>query len=601
MGETRRSARRARPAIESLELRQLLDAAAALAADAVQAQNHHKDEAVVPAPRPDRRISYRTPDGARVTVTLYGPGTLKGSFVRPDGALELVYNNTDNTTRIIGTSADAHGRIVNVPLAVVRDADTAVGNPSATGVAPIAALTLPTFRLIAGGFINLTGGVVQVNLKSMDRDSAIYLKEGVPVATATTTQSAIATGGASIGGISSVVSVQTTQTQVEGATGIEVRIDRITADPLTSGPNGQPFGDPQVFAVDPQAARLVRIDARTGQPTMAVPIPGLTDTAPPVGLAKPADRLLVLVGNNQQVLAFDAVSGASVGQFNTANLAGIGFTSVDGIGSSATHTILTDTGGVGVSIDVSASLASGQAVAIDGPIVPQREFVFNGDATGLAGSDVIYADGAAHFDTAQPNLFQFGVLGLAPFGRSVFEQTRIATPGGLGTPFINAGSNGLLPNPALGLGSVDTRLARLFPSGSKSSLVFYDPASNQAIVGTQAVDYTGTLTGLSESLHPELVGAALIDIQGNLRRYIGRQVEGLVLNTRGTVNLIAAHTAIDSAFIGRPLNHAQFVQRQNVQLISTARGDRGRLTRGGVTVDPNLPPTGPLILPRGRA
>jgi hypothetical protein len=373
-----------------------------------------------------------------------------------------------------------------------------------------------------------------------------------------------------------------------GPPGIEIRINRVDAGPTTT----PPFGNPQVFAVDPSAKTLIRFDTVTGASTLTVPIPSLTDTSPPVGLATSGNELLVLVGNGQEVLAYHSVTGAFAGSFTTTNLAGIGFNEVDGIGSSLTRTLLTDTGGIGVRIDVTASLVQGQAVQVDGSVVPQREFVLNGDATGLAGSNVIYANGAAHFDTFQPSLYQFGVLALTPLGPGFAEQSRTAIPG-----FINAGSDGLLPNPSFGFGSVDASLAELGPlTGGKNFITLRSPTT-LAVTSVVTLNYPAQLSGLSESLHPELSDSSLIDVSGNLRRFIGKEIHGLVVNARGAVNLVSVHTAVDTAFIGRPLNHVEFVKKENVQLISTSRGVNGKIRRNEVTINKNLTPTGPLVIP----
>jgi hypothetical protein len=267
--------------------------------------------------------------------------------------------------------------------------------------------------------------------------------------------------------------------------------------------------------------------------------------------------------------------------------------------------VLTTLDGPAYAIDVDRSLATGAAVlatTVDGipiaPFTPQREFLFNGDAAGLAGSNTIYADGAGHFDTAQPNLFQFGTMALTPAGPLFVESARNAVPG-LFSPFQNAGPDGLLANPTLGLGSVDGFLARLVfnPLNGASSIALVSAAN--APTGT-VLPLRGTsvpLSGLSEAAHPELAGASIIDVEGNLKRFVGKQVNGLVLNTRGAVNLIAVHTARDSAFVGRPLNHVQFVRRIRTQVISTSRGTNGQVVRGGVTIDRNLLRDGPLLLP----
>lgn len=590
MGQNARGTRRVIPQIDGLETRRLLDGKIRLVKNGALVSDDEFERAVLQrtqnVPVKDRRIAYTTDDGTKVVVTLYGKGTLKGTRVRDDGALDLVFDNTNNETRIIAAAKGPKHRNTEIPLAGIRDADTAPRNNSATGVDPVAAVQMRDFRLVDGGFINLMGGVLDLNLKAMGRRASIYLLEGVAPET-TTTNSVIATGGASIGGVTNIDSVTVTST-TDATSGIMIRINRIDAGPTQT----PPFGNPQVYAVDPVAGTLIRFDTTTGDPTLSVPIPGLTDATPPVGLANRGHELLVLVGNGQEVQAFNAVTGAAVGSFSTANASGLGFNEVDGIGSNSTRTILTDTGGVALHVDVAASLASGQAVVLGNAFTPQREFVLNGDATGIAGVSALFANGAAHFDSFQPNLFQFGVMTIANAGPGFAEQSRTAI-----TPFQNAGPDGLNPNPSFGFGSIDALLAQLGTAANGKNFITLRNPTNQAFSGAVTLNYAPQLSGLSESLHPELANSSLIDISGDLTRFVGKQVHGLVINTRGSVNLIAAHTAVDSAFIGRPLNHAEFVRRENVQLISTARGANGKIRRNEVTIDKTLAPTGPLVIP----
>ncbi len=615
----RTSARRnRRPTVEGLETRQLLSGTRTILARTGQPIND-KDLSRLElqlqnnTPWKERRISYES-GGKEVVVTLYGAGSLLvgkegGTQVDAAGNLHLVFDNTTNASRIIGTVKGHLGRNRVIPLASVRDVDSLPGSTSGEGVDPIGALQLPDFGLVRGGEVNLMGGVLEVNLRSAAADTAFYLKEGVPVEVAGPTSQTIVTGGASVGGITQITAIDTpTTTDASGTTGLQVRIDRIEASPRGVEVDGkrQVLGDPQIYTVDttPGAAQLLRFNAQTGDLVAARPMPGLTSTSGvPVGLSLDSEQSLVLVGDVNTVYAFD-LEMRPVGSFSTAGLAG--FTTMTGIGSSATSTVFTSLNGPGYALDVDQSLATGSAVVATtpsgvpfAPIVPQREFLFNGDATGLAGSSTILADGAGHFDTAQPNLFQFGTIGVAPVGPFYTEAGRAAVPSFL-TRFQNAGADGLLPNPTVGLGSIDNNLARLTTSVTTgiSSIALYSAANVATGTVIPLKGTTAVLSGLSEAAHPELAGASIIDVEGNLKRYVGKQVNGLVLNTRGAVNLISIHTARDSAFVGRPLNHVEFVRRQRVQLISTSRGTNGQVIRGGITIDKNLLRDGPLMLPR---
>jgi hypothetical protein len=376
-----------------------------------------------------------------------------------------------------------------------------------------------------------------------------------------------------------------------------------------AGPLGTPpLLNPVLYTVDTTTNQLIRLTVNSVTDTASqatvdttftpVALPVSSGARPSVGLAQNGTEEVVLVGIGTTVYAYDAATGAAVGNFVVSQLG-----SVDGIGSSALGTMFTQNGGIGLSVNVQASLASGSAVGA--PIFPQREFVFNGGVTGVAGIDALYVDGAAHFDTAQPNLFQFGTALYSLIG---VELSRTAIPGFF-SPFINAGPTGLLPSPFDGTGSLDTRLARLLPPnpvlGTGTSIRLVNP-TNETTVKTIPVATTDTLAGLSESYHPELAGtsgnaaqtgAAIININGDARRVLSQDTTGLIYNVSGAVNLVGVHKAVDSTFIGYPLNHIEVPIRQNSQFLSNQRGFNGRVTRNGISVVPGRPPIGPLALP----
>jgi hypothetical protein len=102
-------------------------------------------------------------------------------------------------------------------------------------------------------------------------------------------------------------------------------------------------------------------------------------------------------------------------------------------------------------------------------------------------------------------------------------------------------------------------------------------------------------------VHPEIAGAALLDVQGNVKRVLSKNIRGMVLNATGFVNFVTAHTAIDTAVVGRPINHVEFLRRRNVLLLSTRRGINGKVRRNDVVVNKNLPAIGPLVVPGSTA
>ena len=563
-------------------------------------------------PSTDRRIVQKLDDGTIVAVTLYGNGTLKDSSGKvttidpTTGAVNLIFNGTDNQTRIIANVWNANGtpskRIL--PLTGIRDASSKFGSQTATGVDPVWAIVMPNFNLVNGSYVNLMGGIISIQLKQIEANTVMYLKEGVAPAGNTQTVSTVTSGGASVGGVTNVTAVNTTITRDTIPPGVDIQVERVTGGPLGT----PPLGDPALFTVDTTTGQLIRLrvntvsgDGKVGYVDSSfapITLPALGTTNPSVGLAMNGAERVVLVGIGSTVYAYDAQTGSAVGQFAVPQLA-----SVNGIGSNPSGTMFTQTGGNGLSVDVKSSLASGTAIGT--PILPQREYVFNGGVTGVAGSDAFYVDGAGHFDTAQPNLYQFGSATYSLFGA---ESSRTAIPGAL-SPYLNAGANGLNASPFTGSGSLDARLARLLPAGTlgtTDTMELFTP-STEAVVGTVKLQTSDALSGLSESYHPELAGtsnnaaqtgAAVINISGNSRRFLAKDyIHGLVYNTTGSVNMVGTPQAVDSAFIGNPLNHAEIPNRQNVQLLSNQRGLNGKVTRNGIDVHKNRPPIGPLSMP----
>lgn len=623
-----RSKQQTRPMLEGLERKMLLTTSVLpngrpiFISDLVHQARHAERDTI---PRPVKTIGYTTAEGTKVVVNLVGIGTLEGSSVDPTtGALNLVYNNTTIVSRIVGHTRGGTGR---APLASIRNANVLPRSASPTGSTPIDIVNLSPFDLIEGGYISLTGGANALRLASMARDTQVHMTEGLnltgPVAgqeTPPTRQDlgsqvvggtptggvggANGTGGAPVvgGNTGGAVAIAgPTAVVVPRPTGIEITIPHINAGPLDTPPLGPPmvFG----FAPDPngQVDQLIRFNATTGAAVSVIPVPHVGTPIAGVGLGRASGRLVVLVGYDTTIRAFDVVSGAPVGQFTTANLATVGLGAIDGIGSTDVRTVLTDskagTNGMAQVIDVTLSLASGQAVPTSAPFAPQREFAFSGGLTGLPDSNVIYATGAAHFDTFQPDLTQVGILAFSTSGAQIHEISRLPVPG-TNTPFINAGPPGTAQqNPIRALGSIDGNLALVTGVLDGHNVVTtYDPSTIKQI-GTIDFATPRLMTGLSESFHPELLNAALIDVQGDVENYAGQDASGLVLNASGHIGLVAIKQAIDTAIVGHPVIHVAIPQRRNVEILSSPRVTGAPGTRGGVTVNKTLPPIGPLTLP----
>ena len=174
-------------------------------------------------------------------------------------------------------------------------------------------------------------------------------------------------------------------------------------------------------------------------------------------------------------------------------------------------------GGMAQLIDLTQSLATGQAVKLSSAFSPQNEFSFAGGLTGVAGQNTLYATGSAFFNTQTPNLTQAGVMAVnVATNGTLSESSRTALKNN--GAFINDGSLTTPPTfPYEGLGSIDQNLALLIGvSGGKNVVALYNP-STQTKEGTTTLDDANQLTDISESFRSDLVDSALIDIQGNLQ------------------------------------------------------------------------------------
>ena len=165
--------RRTEPSLEALEGRQLLNARV-IAPNGKPINDKDLAHAVFQkannVPLSDRRISYTTPGGSKVQITLFGSGTLAGTSVEPDGSLDLVYNHTTIASKIVG-----HVIGPDVSLASIRDADVVARSPSSVGSDPLNVVNLKAFNLIADGYINLEGGVGTLALASAGPNSQIHM------------------------------------------------------------------------------------------------------------------------------------------------------------------------------------------------------------------------------------------------------------------------------------------------------------------------------------------------------------------------------------------------------------------------------------------
>ncbi|MFO0957368.1 MAG: hypothetical protein U0800_07855 [Isosphaeraceae bacterium] len=447
------------------------------------------------------------------------------------------------------------------------------------------------------------------------------------------------------------VAAQTTTSGTSNSTsfqGIDFQIDRIDA---TAAPNGGPrlqFAQIYAAAYNPatSSAELLRYQydpaTRTaalaeGSTPIAIGTPGAVTAAPEVGMSRYLDargtqQLVVLVGVGSTVYAYDALNPTStpIGSFTTTNLKdalGNPITApINGVGSSPSGTVigfsqppanadLTQTAGTLQRINVTESINTGQAVAIGAPFSPRNGFNQTGGVTGVSASNAVATVGAAHFSSFTPDLFRAGFLGASISGAGLSEAARsqISAPA-IGSVITNAQPNYAAFGAFQALGSIEQNLALWTgstivndaggnPQSVNNQISLYNSAATSAPFFANASFPTAlgyTITGLGESFHPELVGASIIDVQGNLRSLRASSIRGGVINVNGQLQTLTVGTLSQSTVVGRPLAHVQVFRRgDNVNLYSTPirKGTRGGVRIFSVNV---LRPFGPLNDPAPR-
>ena len=637
-----RMSRRSRPELEGLEGRRLLNARFHVRGSSVNA-----DALGSPPSITNRFIGYSTPTGSRVTVSLVGKGSLLGSSVDPDGGLNLMFSNTRATTKIfVGVKGGT------APLKTVHDAALSLDNVTGVGGHLLGTFAAPGLDLVENGNINLSSGIGRIQLHSVGRNTQIHLRElpqvaaapgGIITSTSASPNTAVpiplgtaavaastpapafapatynsagrvlsytneATGGSILSGISGqfaptlnqgVLFDPTRPGAAQPPPGVIIQIGMVDAGVK----GGQPIGSGQIFGYDGTANKLIRFDERTGAALQSIDVGGAAKNVAGVGLGRNGRELVVLLGRGTTVQAFDAVTGAAVGQFSTANLGSIGFNDgIDGVAFNGTKTFLTDASGqfpptatergIAVAVDVTTSLSTGVAQVVGSPFLSAREFEFAGGATGVAGVNNIFIAGAAHFDAFQPNLTQFGVLTLSAGGSPLRETARTALTN-LGQ-FINAGPSFVAKTGISDAGSVEGLIARVTGVVNGQNIVTLYAPNNIATQGSLTLNDPNRLVGLSESFHPEVAGSALIDVQGNIQSFSAASVHGLALNDSGNFNIARIGSATDSTIVAQPFGHLDLLQRNNLVIVTPTRSVADR---AGVTVDPALRPLGPLSLP----
>src|SRR5262249_19366983 len=159
-----------------------------------------------------------------------------------------------------------------------------------------------------------------------------------------------------------------------------------------------------------------------------------------------------------------------------------------------------------------------------------------------------------------PNTTQFGLMTVNTAGGQLSESSRSAVK--LNGQYVNVNSGQLPTNPAIG--SVYHSIALDTGVSNGVNVIQLLAPSSISSVGTLKLQDSNLVPGLSPSVHPGLVGSALIDVQGNIQSFRALDATGMVLNDIGQLNLAKIATTSDSTIIGEPVAHLQMPHRTNV-------------------------------------
>lgn len=644
-GKNLRWARHSRPMVENLEERALLSTAA----NGISAL----------ATTPVKEFDYTTPQGTHVAIHLYGSGSLYdnvnhvGTNVDSHGVLDLEFSGTNEQTGII---ASVHGGDGHPQLRMLKHIGLPAESLSGIGSSLVNVIKLKDFDLVDGGRINLTGGIHVLYLNSIGANTQVSLREIPPALLGGTSTTSSTENGVTLGFLLDVSGARTLTntagTFVAGFNLFPTSASTTNPNSIVKNPGAPPappgvvlsvnhvngpsraqqgIGNPQIYGYDPATNLLTRFDVGAdatgnivGNPSLTIPnaLPGGGTPEAGASLGRNHGNLVVMVNNGSNVYAYDPITGAPVGHFSLSGLTTVPAGSPPGtlpifdplnrpnrIGTFDSFTVVGNaTGGANglgrlVAIDVTTSLATGVAVIAKNttPYDSTRSFGFSGGFAGIPGTSTLYTAGGAFFDPYQPNSTQRGVASLSPGATagiaSFKESARNAFTGTTGAT-LNSGPHGQVgTNPSNAFANIDLGLALVTavdPVAQTNTVTLYN---SQTFAKTTTATLNNTpnrLTAITGSFRPNLAGTALIDVDGNTQSFRAQDARGLVFNGLGNVNLVKIHRATDSTIIGYPFAHAEIPLRNNVLIVSTTRSPG---TRNGVTVIPNLKPTGPLSQP----
>ena len=125
-----------------------------------------------------QQFNYTTPQGTHVEIMIVGRGSLEGTSVDSSGALHLLFSKTNAYTKIM---SNVHGGTGQANLASIYSRDlydnSSEGSLSGVGASVLQTINLPQFNLIAGGVIDVTSGIDNLNLNSVGPNTQIQLRE----------------------------------------------------------------------------------------------------------------------------------------------------------------------------------------------------------------------------------------------------------------------------------------------------------------------------------------------------------------------------------------------------------------------------------------
>ena len=642
VGKNFRWGKQSRPKVETLEGRALLSTSTGGGGIAALATTP-----------PLKEFNYTTLQGTHVAIHLYGKGTLQGTNVDPQGVLDLEFAGTNEQTGILSR---VHGGDGHPKIRTLKYIGLPTDSLSGVGSSLVNVIKLEDFDLIDGGRINLTGGIHVLSLNSIAANTQVNLREIPPALLANTTTTSTTENGVTLG-FSTDLSGARTLTNVGGqfvagpnlfvSPNVSTNPNSIVKNPgpppappgvvvtvnHVNGPArvGEEIGHPQIFGYDGVTNTLTRFDigpdstgSLVGTSSLVIPNALPNGGKPEAGaaLGRNNGKLVVMVNDGTNVYAYDPISGAAVGHFSLSSLTTVPAGSPAGtlpvfdplsppdrIATFDSFTIVGNaTGGANglgkiVAIDVTNSLKSGVAVISPRttPFDSTRAFGFSGGFAGIPGQSNLYVVGGAFFDPFQPNSTQRGVASLSPgakAGVATFRESARNAFTGISGATTNSGTHGQVgTNPSNAFANIDLGLALVTttdPVGRTNTVVLYNPST---FARTTSVTLKGTpnrLSAITGSFRPDLAGTALVDVNGNTQSFRATDAQGLVFNGLGNVNLVKIHKAVDTTIVGYPFSHADIPLRENVVIVSTARTPGAR---NGVTVIPNLRPTGPLSQP----